>query len=337
MMLWFEARPAIAGWTRRRFLPAGIGAVTAGALLAWRLDVAAADSGGGTNADSDIAPVPLPWLDTNGNHNQPPGPGNDPSEIYDFNGQVATCQIAGTGTDSHGNVIPFGGPRTTIRFMQGEYVTDQGVHRVAAFAHFWLDLYQGTVAPEHQIHNLHSDMGVSALYGVFAVPSQTLQIGPDGKSATVHVQLGAVDQPAFPKPGATNPAKMTLRAVWTATGPERTFGNAAKHFAVRAAPATARAEFTVEIPAANFSWTSAPLATSTSSFAWLGQEVNGRFFDQGLAPGQRVPTALPSTGGGGMGRHPIGLAGMVLGLAALAAPGMADGAAGKISRPDETG
>lgn len=180
-------------------------------------------------------------------------------------------------------------------------------------------------------------MGASALYGVFAVPAQTLQIGPDGTSASLHVQLGALDQPTFPKPGPASPAKMTLRAVWTSTGPEQTFGKAAEHFAVRAAPATARAEFTVVVPSANFSWRSAPLATSTSSFAWLGQEVNGRFFDQGLAPGQRLPSALPSTRGGGMARPRAGLAATFLGLAALAAPGMAGGTAGKTSRADRTG
>lgn len=331
-MLNHDAGPAGAGWTRRRFLPAAIGAVATSALLVWQPDVAGADSGGGTDADPDIAPVPLPWLDANGNHNQPPEPGNDPAEIYDFNGQVATCHIAGTGTDSHGNAIPFGGPRTTVRFMQGEYVTDQGVRRVAAFAHFWLDLYRGTVAPEHQIHDLHSDMGASALYGVFAIPEQTLQISPDGRSSTLHLTLGAVDEPTFPKPGPTNAARMTFRAIWTATGPERTFGDAAKHFAVRASPATARAEFTVEIPAANFAWTSDPLTTSTSSFAWLGQEVNGQFFDLGLAPGQRLPTALPTTGGGGTALREGTVAGIVLGLAALAGPGMTIGAARRTTR-----
>lgn len=327
-MVRFEAGPAAGvGWTRRRFLPAGMGVVAAGATALWRPVLAGAEGGGGTGANPDIAPVPIPWLDANGNHNQPPAPGNDPSEIDNFNGQVATCQLAGAGKDSHGNAIPFGGPHTTVRFMQGEYVTNQGVHRVATFAHFWLDLYQRTVAPQRQIHDLHSDMGASALYGVFAIPNQTLQISPDGKSATLHLTLGASDQPTFPKPGPTSLARMTFRAVWTATGAEQTFADAAKHFAVRAYPATARAEFTVEIPAANFTWTSDPLATSTSSFAWIGREVNGQFFDQGLTPGQRLPTALPTTGGGGMACHGIGLAGFVLGLAALAAPGIAAGPA----------
>src|SRR5581483_11771800 len=90
--------------TRRSFAALGIAAATGAAAL-WLPGAANADSGGGTGANPDIAPVPIPWLDANGFHNQPPAPGNDPAEIFDFDGQVATCQLAGTGKDGQGKPV----------------------------------------------------------------------------------------------------------------------------------------------------------------------------------------------------------------------------------------
>src|SRR4051794_25752544 len=54
-------------------------------------------------------PYPIPWMDKNGSHNQPAGPGLEPSHIYHFKGRVARCaDFVGMGTDNRGNRIAFG-------------------------------------------------------------------------------------------------------------------------------------------------------------------------------------------------------------------------------------
>src|ERR1700728_4173717 len=47
------------------------------------------------------APYPIPWLDKNGNHNQPAGPNLEPSHVFHFKGRVArSSTFAGMGTDN---------------------------------------------------------------------------------------------------------------------------------------------------------------------------------------------------------------------------------------------
>jgi hypothetical protein len=41
--------------------------------------------------DGPPGPYPIPWLDMNGNHNQPAGPDLEPSHIFYFKGKVARC------------------------------------------------------------------------------------------------------------------------------------------------------------------------------------------------------------------------------------------------------
>jgi hypothetical protein len=79
-----------AGFSRRRLLTTGLGAL--GAVGAGRLalaahaeesrggDVLAAPVGGSTE------PSAILWLDKNGSHNQSSGPGMDPSNIFHFKG-----------------------------------------------------------------------------------------------------------------------------------------------------------------------------------------------------------------------------------------------------------
>ncbi len=105
---------------------AGAGAAGAGAATLWLPDFVAA-------ADPD--PVPIPTLDPNGNHNDPPGPGAEPSEIYNFNGIVARTRLAGMGTDGKGNALPFGSAGTDFGFVQGDYIAADGVRYTGAFTH----------------------------------------------------------------------------------------------------------------------------------------------------------------------------------------------------------
>lgn len=79
-------------------------------------------------------PTPIPQLDSNGNHNVPPAPYVEPSEIYNFRGQVATAVLLGRGRSQLGQALRFGGPGTDVRFMSGEYVAD-GIRTHGTFVH----------------------------------------------------------------------------------------------------------------------------------------------------------------------------------------------------------
>jgi hypothetical protein len=123
---------------RRQFLVAGASlSVVAGLPFA---SLAASDSGGAyqfgqLTLDGEETPFPAPWLDKNGSHNQSPGPGSDPSNIYHFKGQVARCNdFKGMGTDGNGNRIAFGAPSTDFSFLSGEYWAGR-VARSGVFSH----------------------------------------------------------------------------------------------------------------------------------------------------------------------------------------------------------
>jgi hypothetical protein len=86
-------------------------------------------------ANGSTEPLPIPWLDKNGSHNQSPAPDLDPSNIYNFKGRVARCNnFTGMGTDNKGNRIAFGTPSTDFSFMQGEYFAGRAPH-AGTFSH----------------------------------------------------------------------------------------------------------------------------------------------------------------------------------------------------------
>ena len=106
-------------YTRRGILRAGLGAAAAGLLPPAG---AATNDGSMPPSNGSTDPFPIPWLDKNGDRNQPGKPGQEPSHIYDFKGRVARCStFTGMGTDNKGNRIAFGTPTTDYGFTQGEY------------------------------------------------------------------------------------------------------------------------------------------------------------------------------------------------------------------------
>jgi hypothetical protein len=123
--------------TRRDFLSSSL-ALTAASTVSLPASAHAEHLHHGHEAfvyDGSTYPFPIPWLDKNGSHNQPAGPGNEPSSIYHFKGKVARCSdFVGIGTDNHGNRLLFGSPTTDNSFMQGEYFTGRAA-RQGTFAH----------------------------------------------------------------------------------------------------------------------------------------------------------------------------------------------------------
>ena len=86
-------------------------------------------------ANGGLCPYPIPWLDKNGNHNQPAAPNVELSNIYHFKGKLARCNgFHGMGTDNKGNRLAWGTPTTDFSYMAGEYWAARQAHQ-AVFAH----------------------------------------------------------------------------------------------------------------------------------------------------------------------------------------------------------
>ena len=80
-------------------------------------------------------PYPIPWLDKNGNHNQPAGPNVELSNIYHFKGKLARCSgFHGGGSDNQGNRREWGTSTTDYSYMAGEYWASRQPHQ-GIFAH----------------------------------------------------------------------------------------------------------------------------------------------------------------------------------------------------------
>ncbi len=112
-------------WNRRSFLRLlGVGAAS---MAARPIRTAAKDSAHGKGGviaapvGGNDQPFPIPWLDKNGSHNEPAGPGQEPSSIYHFKGRVArAADFTGSGVDRGGNRLLYGTPTTDNAYMQGE-------------------------------------------------------------------------------------------------------------------------------------------------------------------------------------------------------------------------
>ena len=65
-------------------------------------------------------PYPIPWLDKNGNHNQPAMPNVELSSIYHFKGKLGRCSgFHGMGTDSERKPSLLGNPHDRLQLHVG--------------------------------------------------------------------------------------------------------------------------------------------------------------------------------------------------------------------------
>jgi hypothetical protein len=86
-------------------------------------------------SNGGACPYPIPWLDKNGNHNQPAGPNVELSSIYHFRGKLGRCSgFHGMGTDNEGNRLAWGTGTSDYSYMAGEYWAARQAHQ-AVFAH----------------------------------------------------------------------------------------------------------------------------------------------------------------------------------------------------------
>jgi len=89
-----------------------------------------------------------------------------------------------------------------------------------------------------------------------------------------------VDQSRWPAlDSLATPARMTFKMVWESTGEPAKYDDPAKHFRFTGMRSTCHLEAQVEVPSIGFSWKSDPLKTSSTNFAILEEEVNGRYYE----------------------------------------------------------
>jgi hypothetical protein len=116
---------------------------------------------------------------------------------------------------------------------------------------------------------------------VVPVPEGGLNISADGKTFTLEMRnVPIVDQPRWPAlDSIATPARMTFKMVWKSTGEPVKYDDPSKHFRFTGTRASCQLEAEVSVPSIGFSWKSDPLDTSSSAFAIVGDEVNGRYYD----------------------------------------------------------
>ncbi len=275
---------------RRRFLKtglyiaamgSGVAAFGAGGPLARMAGAQAVQAEAGQKRLSK--PFPLPWLDRDGNHNQTPGPGKDPSSIFHFKGMVARANgFSGMGKDNKGNRLAFGSSATDFSFMSGLYWAAQDA-RKGAFSHISLALFSGPAAPSNLVHDLHPGTSAAGLFRTVPVTPGRLLIGSNGRSAELELEdIAVMDQPGGPFYAAPSlSARMSLRVIWKAlAGQKVRYEDKCRHFKLVGHLAACHAWVKVEVPYIGFSWQSDPIGTSKAAFAVIGEEVNGKYYDE---------------------------------------------------------
>lgn len=132
-----------------------------------------------------------------------------------------------------------------------------------------------------RLHDFHPPISSSGLFWTIPAPADSCTIDADGRAATIDVQkVFVVDQPAFPDRVPTTPGTLlTMRVTWKATAERVRLNDPHKQFAVDAHRAEAHVAFSVEVPGVGFTWRSDPIETSSASFAIVGHEMNGRYYE----------------------------------------------------------
>ena len=125
------------------------------------------------------------------------------------------------------------------------------------------------------------------------VASDDLHVSADGSTTTLEMnEVAVIDQPRWPAlDSLATPATMSFKMIWKSTGERVDYKDDARHFQFTGTRASCQMEAEVHVPSAGFSWKSDPLSTSKCDFAIIGEEVNGRYYDQAAGP-SRSPAPL---------------------------------------------
>jgi len=115
---------------------------------------------------------------------------------------------------------------------------------------------------------------------VTPVPSTGLTLSENGKTATLQMSnVSVIDQPKWPAMDAkTAPAMMDFKLVLKATDEPVTYEDPARQYRFDGFKASAQLEATFRVPSIDFIFKTDPLETSTSDFAVMGFEANGKYY-----------------------------------------------------------
>jgi hypothetical protein len=95
--------------------------------------------------------------------------------------------------------------------------------------------------------------------------------------------VAVIDQPKWPARNAqATPARMSFKMVFEATKQAVVYDDKSKLYRVTGFLATCRMEARVAVPSVGFIWKSDPIdKCPPASFAVIGTEVNGKYYDEG--------------------------------------------------------
>jgi hypothetical protein len=136
--------------------------------------------------------------------------------------------------------------------------------------------------PPPQIHDFNPGITQAGLFWTSIVANDRVHVDLAHGAATLEVRdlhmkdyfnlenalVGGGEPPA--------PAIVSYKVVWNAFGVVHAFDNAAQQFRGEFRDATAQMEWSAQTP--DFTFVSAPLATSAAAAAELGSERNGSFY-----------------------------------------------------------
>ena len=131
-------------------------------------------------------------------------------------------------------------------------------------------------------HNFNPGITQNGLFWTAVVPADTVEVDLDAGTATLAVHdLHMKDYLTFENSiflnlGQPIPAVVSFKVVWNAVGGVNVFNNAAQQFRGEFRDASAHIEYSGR--AGVFEFQSAPLASSTTDAAELGEESNGAFY-----------------------------------------------------------
>ena len=143
-----------------------------------------------------------------------------------------------------------------------------------------MTLFKGPAVPANQIHDFHPPISAEGLYWVTPVPSTGLTLSENGQTATLEMSnVSIIDQPKWPAMDAeTAPAMMDFKLVLKATDEPVTYEDPARQYRFDGFKASAQLEATFRVPSIDFIFKTDPLETSTSDFAVMGFEANGKYY-----------------------------------------------------------
>jgi hypothetical protein len=94
------------------------------------------------------------------------------------------------------------------------------------------------------------------------------------------VNVPIIDQPRWPAMDAeTTPAWMDFKLVFKATAEPVTNEDPARHYRFEGFKASAQLEAMLRVESIDFTFKTDPLETSSSDFAVMGFETNGKYYD----------------------------------------------------------